>query len=366
MILLVFLGWLDLNRGGPASELTKCNLALTKSGRPPAQVLIIGSSRIGTALDPLAVQEMLQRVYPTIRPTVERLAIGHNPLRAEHALLNNYLRSRGSPKLIVLEPMVMTERSIEKLMRRHLAISPEEYIFRRDLNVMNFRQILSMPAVAMPYTQQESFLNGLRFKLRGVVLRAGALAYEFFRNPLRNWNAADCDVFSWTHEPEWPNDFAFSYGTTSSTGTPVEIIAKLMQRLSTTAADRSLKEWQKESGSGHRYPYDFAEPYRAGELAFLMEMIEQAESRDIPVLLTPLPLYGYEIGIRDAQFLRNIPFKNVDLLDLYAEVGSELDYFWYDDGHIELDPAGALTSAILAKHIVESHLLDLNESNSRD
>ena len=57
--LLIALGWLDRHRGGPATMLSRCNLLLSRSEAPAADILIVGSSRTGAALDPIAMQQML-------------------------------------------------------------------------------------------------------------------------------------------------------------------------------------------------------------------------------------------------------------------------------------------------------------------
>ena len=127
---LVFaLLWLDLHRGGPASMLSRCNLLLSRSETPAADVLIVGSSRSGTALDPIAMQEMLSHSFAGASPTVERFAMGHNPLRASLALLENYLEGRGAPQVIVLEIMFLTRRSVDRLAQHDLAVSPEHTFF---------------------------------------------------------------------------------------------------------------------------------------------------------------------------------------------------------------------------------------------
>jgi hypothetical protein len=50
------------------------------------------------------------------------------------------------------------------------------------------------------------------------------------------------------------------------------------------------------------------------------------------------------------------------VFDLYGKVQCDLDKFWYDDGHIEVYPAGALTTAILAQHLLDTGLLTAREA----
>lgn len=356
--LLLALLWLDQHRGGPATMLSRCNLLLSRDASPAADILIVGSSRSGTAFDPVAMQDMLAHEFAGASPTVERITLGQNPLRASAALLENYIEARGAPQVIALEIMFMTNRSVDRLAQRGLAVSPEQYLYRRDLNLMTFKQILRQPAVAMPYSEGEDLLNRWRFRLRGVVLRAGALAYQFFRRPRDAWELSACDRDSWVREPTWPVDFAFTFGDFKPDAPPGEIIERLETEMVEAATDRTLKEWQADASTGQRYPYDFAAQYRQGEVRLLLSMLRLATERGVPVVLLPLPLYGYTPGVDDLRELTSSLPEQVRVFDIYGQVQADLDKFWYDDAHLEAYPAGALTTAILAKHLLDSGVLN--------
>ena len=354
--------FLDQSRGGPASMLSRCNFLLSRNAAPAADVLIIGSSRSGVVLDPIAMQEMLTQALPGAAPTVERIALGHNPMRASLALLENYLETRGKPRVIALEIMFMTQRSIDRLNRGGLSIPPEQYIFQRDLNLMTFEQILRLPSVAMPFSEEEGLINRLRFRARGIVLRAGALAYQYFRHPQERWELAACDKEDWTREPSWPLNFSFSYGDFTVDAPPGEVIESLQRFITETAPQRTLKHWQESVPTGQDYPYDFAAPYREGEVALLGASLELTSRREIPVVLLPLPLYGYELGADDRRWLSVTLPAHTQVLNLYAQIRGDLDKFWYDDAHVEIYPAGALTTAIFAQHLLDTGLLTAKAS----
>jgi hypothetical protein len=360
--LVALLLWLDQNRGGPASMLSRCNLLLSRSETPAADVLIIGSSRSGTAVDPQAMEKMLARAFDGAAPKVERIALGHNPLRATHALLENYLHARGAPQVIALELMFMTRRSVDRIAQSVNGVLPEDYIFRRDLNLMTFEQILSQPAVAMPFTEGEGWFNKWRYRARGVVLRAGALVYQFLHRPTERWQLSECNRAEWTKEPTWPTDFAFSYGDYEPVAPPADLIEPLEAMLVEDAAHRTLKPWQAGIAKDQRYPYDFEEPYRQGELVLLSSMLELASRYGVQVVLLPLPLFGHRPSPDDLRVLVEMLPMQSHVFDLYAKVRCDLDKFWYDDGHIEVYPAGALTTAILAQHLLDTGLLTAREA----
>lgn len=83
-------------------------------------------------------------------------------------------------------------------------------------------------------------------------------------------------------------------------------------------------------------------------------------------MLLPLPLYGYTPGADDLRLLADMLQPQAHVFDLYAEIRGDLAKFWYDDGHIEVYPAGALTTAILAQHLLDNRLLAAGGTGPRN
>ena len=354
--LILSLLWLDGNRAGPANALARCNLFLTRASEPAAEVLVIGSSRSGVALDPVAMQRIL--TAELARPVrVDRLSMGHNPMRAMSGLLENYLEARGTPRIVVLEIMFMTERSIDRLARRGLALSPEAYIYRRDINLLDFEQLLTQPSVAMPFTTGESVLNLWSHRLRGAFLRVGALVYQALRDPERTWTLSACGREDWKHEPGWPSDFALSYGEFDPPVGLDGLIEALETDVAREARLRDLRHWQSNSPRGIPYPYEFDSGYRRGEISLLDSMIKGVLERGAEIVLLPLPLYGYELDRAELQGFSSRYGQMVRLFDLYGEVRIEFDPLWYDDAHVEFSPVGRLTTALMARRLLQSYAL---------
>ena len=336
--------------------MARCNLLLSRVSGPAADVLVIGSSRSGVALDPVAMERILTTELG--RPArVDRLSLGHNPLRAMSGLLENYLEARGSPKIVVLEIMFMTERSVNRLARRGLALAPEDYIYRRDVNLLDFEQLLTQPSVAMPFTTGESVLNLWSQRLRGVVLRSGALIYQALRDPEQDWTLSACTREDWKREAGWASDFAFSYGEFEPHTGLVGLIEALEADVARKAQARELRDWQSKFSQGTAYPYDFEAAYRRGEVSPLESMIERALDRDAEIVLLPLPLYGYELDRRELRDFVSRYSRKVQLFDLYGEVRIDFDPLWYDDAHVEHSPVGELTTALMARRLLQSQAL---------
>ena len=363
--LIAGLVWLDQNRAGPANAMARCNLLLSRSSEPAADVLVLGSSRTGVAIDPVGMERTL--TMELARPIrVERLSLGSNPLRAMNALLENYLEARGPPRIVVLEIMFMTERSVKLLAGRGLAITPEDYLYRRDVNVLDFEQLLTQPSVSMPFTTPESRLNLWSQRLRGVVLRSGALIYQALREPTQEWNLSVCSHEDWTREATWPPDFAFSYGDLEpETETRLKnFIETLETRVARNAKGHELKEWQTDSPQGRVYPYDFDAAYRQGEIATLTTIIERAVNHDAEVILLPLPTYGYELDHTKLHDFVSRFAQRVQLFDLYGAIRVDFEPLWYNDAHVERATVGALTTALMAQRLVRSQALQALRSES--
>lgn len=356
MALVSALLWLDRHRAGPVDAMTRCNLLLSRASEPAADVLVVGSSRSGVALDPVAMERIL--TAELARPVrVDRLSFGRNPMRAMSGLLENYLETRGPPRIIVLELMFMTERSVNVLARLDLALAPEAYLYRRDVNLLRFGQLLTQPSVAMPFTKDESVLNLWSQRLKGVVLRSGALIYQAVRDPALVWDLSACTGETWARGAAWPPDFAFSFGDFEPDSELAALVEGLESTVARKAKARELADWQSGMHEGTVYPYDFEAAYRRGEVTVLESMIERARDHDAEIILLPLPLFGYRLDSKELDDFVGRFGRNVHLFDLYGEVRIDFDPLWFDDAHVERSTVGELTTALMAQRLLQSQAL---------
>lgn len=350
--LLAGLLWLDGARGGPASELSRCNLGLTRSSEPAADVLVVGSSRTGAAIDPVAMADMLAAAGVD-GASVDRIALGRNPLRANVGLLDNYLSNRGTPSLIAFEISFLTDRSVGRIDDLGSGDSADAFLYRRDVNLLDYDQIATAPAVARPFTESESALNRARFALEGLITRSGALVYQLASEPGTDFSAEHCEKDDWTRQPEWPADFAFSWDDASAVGPPADRIESLRAAIAAEAPGRELRPWQRQVATGQRYPYDVDAPYRTGEMRLLAEAVEQASDHGVPVVLLPMTLYGTAPDPEDVRALEERFEGQAVVFDIYDAAGVDLSTYWYDDAHLEVGIAGELTTALLAQYILD-------------
>lgn len=359
VLILGLLAALDRTRGGPATPLTRCNILLARDDRPAADVLVVGSSRSGVALDPVGLQDLLSGEVPG-DPTVERLALGNITPRLAHALLETYIAERGMPKVITLETVFIMPRTVNRLSAVAGGKPSEHYLLARDANVMSFGQLISQPAVAMPYTEDEDMATLWQVRLRGVVLRAGALLYQFAKAPFEDWRFGACDRETITREENWTSEFAFTYGDHSFAGPIAVERDRLVAELDDAAVGRALKDWQQNTPAGRTYPFDFEASYRQGELNYFLDMARMATDGGARVLVLPMLLYGYEADPADMSALAAALPEGSVIFDIYAATGTDFSRFWWDDAHVEREPAGALMTTVLAARLVD----ELNEAGA--
>lgn len=356
--LSAFLIVLDNTRAGPVTDLEKCAILLSLSPENAAEVLVIGSSRTGVAIDPVAMQDMLRQDHAGHAPSVERIAIPVSPLRPSAALLENYIRNRGIPEVVIYEPAFLSRRSVRNLEDNHGKKNAEQYIFTRDMSILDYRQILSQPSVAMPFSNNENIFFRIHLVIRGILIRSGMLIYEFFHRPLRAWDISDCDEEDWRQGGMvWPDDFQFSYASSRHSVTSAEVLSAMTNSLKQQSLLRPLADWQAvHNGEDVFYSYDFESDYRAGELRIFETVVKLAKENDIDLIVQPLTLYGTPISEQDRSYLQGLG-DNIFLFDLYAEAGGILDRFWYNPAHVLPDPAGIYTTALTANYITTNRML---------
>jgi hypothetical protein len=374
---LAGLVWLDRTRAGPVNAMERCNLLLARADAPAADVLLVGSSRLATAVDPVAIRTMLSRELGTA-VTVDRLALGRNPLRAMHGLLAAYLENRGTPRLVVLEAMVMSRRSMARLAKIHPEVSGETVLYRRDVNLLEFARLLGQPAVAMPFTRPEGPLALWSHRLRGVVQRAGALVLGAARLGAADWRLADCGADDWTRERSWAPDFAFALDGFQPKRRGLDtLIAAYARRTAGAAREAAGTDAPAGPAAGATYPYELDAPYRQGERVLLRDMIRTVRATGGTVLLTALPVYGHRVDRTDFRPLlagdvagadpgaKPGPDSGVALFVPYDALPERAPALWYDDAHLKRDRAAALTTALTARRALATGALGRVETAGR-
>lgn len=335
--------------------MSRCNLANTRIEEPAADVLIMGSSRTGVALDHLSMTEMFEAAGSDL--TADRVVITSNPLRTHVGLLENYISNRGAPDVLAFEISFLVERTLDRIDARGSIGLPEDVIYRRDINLLTYGQILeTSAAVARPFTEEESPSGRARLIAEGFARRSGALIYELAAPSEQGFTLEGCTRETVTREPGWPEALAFTWNDVAEPVAPAEHTEQAQEQI-TAEPDSELAEWQTEvANQGEFYNYDTLDPRRQGELLLLDEIVAIAEEHDIPVLLLPLNTFGTIVDPSDIEAFteRYASTSNeVSVFDLYTETGVDLTPYWFDDAHLSVGPATELTTAVMAQHVLD-------------
>ena len=367
--LVATLGWFDRAGNGLADTLHACNLALSRSPDPAADVVVLGSSRTGVSIDHVAMASMLDAAGVAGDrgeggPSVDRIALARSPIRAQVALLENYLEKPGSPDVIVFEIGFVNPRNVELFDGADSGLAPDRFILRRDLDLMTYRQIWRTPAVGLPYTGSEGRIALWQHRTRGVVRRSGALLSRLLNEPRYRLGLDNCETSDFLRADDWPTDFSYIHGQTDSGAAPAERVAVARADIASESSSRQPEEWQIVDELD-AYPYDVAEPYRAGEMALLDRAIELAAERDIPIVLLPMTLFDQRIAADDLDRLNERLGDRGAVFDVYRAAGDDLTTYWYDDAHLEPGPATELVTALLADHLLREGFLDVDPADEQ-
>jgi hypothetical protein len=119
----------------------QCAYAFAQIDRPAADVLILGTSRVGFAYDPAYIMDRLKNTYGVDR-SVERIALNMWTVPQFRPLADRYITHRGAPKHVVVQLVYNRFRHRQRTI--DLPINNE-----RNLNNATFEQMRNIEASAI-------------------------------------------------------------------------------------------------------------------------------------------------------------------------------------------------------------------------
>lgn len=301
-----------------------CAYDLARLDRPAPDLLFLGNSRTGAAIDPVYVARRIDGRGRN-RPTVERIAMTSPDTAAATVLARTYLSHRGAPDVVVLQ--LMYERDLDDLRKIGTPIhAPRSIAYGglADLYHVQASARLSPVEHGLPRWLQPGYRP-----FAGVMLdKAITNIYSALEAPDRwlSGEAHRCDgdrLFGqsllWVYDENW------SAGpVTPKPASPSSVATWL----------RTVSEY---------VPIDPADPVRQFENHQLHELIELFERHGSKVLLMHFPTFGQPIpdeGVSAlaAEFSDN---RLIDISGYFAKVtaGNEAGYF-RDEDHV--NHAGAI------------------------
>lgn len=328
------LAWANRHAGGVVPAEVSCAFAASRTDDPPADVVLFGSSRTGTALDPRAIEGMLNARADTSPVTVDRLNITGPDMLATMSLLERYLESRGAPRVVVAEVMLKLKqrkrpprRSLYG--RRHFSLLPYEHLFRyRDL-----------------VHDGDPGLDAGLAKFHYAYARTVALVHGLARDPLgRHWDSSRCSAGDRTRNGVW------SLGQRDHLAPPARQIALERDYLAGLPRITDNRDWSWGANGPEIADYDIHADDRVPAVAMMRQLVDRGREHGFEVVFVPLVNYASTVADEDRRFFLSLG-GNVHWADLYAEAGDILEANWRDPLHVHTR-ASTLVSAYLARALI--------------
>ena len=328
------LAWANQHAGGVVPAEVSCAFAATRISEPPADIVIFGSSRTGTALDPRAIEGMLNARDDGNPVRVDRLNITGPDNLASVSMLERYLETRGAPKVVVAEVMLKLKQRKRPPRRglygrRHYSLLPYGDLGRYHELVYN----------------DEDGHRSLLLNLKYAYSRTVALLHGLVRDPLgRNWDLQYCTEGDRTRDGVW------SMAEQSQLHPPMEQIAIERSRLTALERVTDNTDWIWGADGPEIADYDIHARDRIPEIAMKRYLVEFAAKHEMEVVFVPLVNYASTVAPEDRAFFESLG-DNVHWVDLYARAGDILEPNWRDPLHVHTR-ASTLVSAYLAQALI--------------
>jgi hypothetical protein len=311
-----------------------CSYALAEMDRPTPDVLLIGNSRTGAAIDPVYVTGKV-REQTGKEIAIERITLT-GPLLPQFALImQEYARNRGIPQQVFLQ-LIYNRDPVEqrKVDAPLFGLRDIAYGNLADMVAVQHAAQLNEYDTAMPRQFQQGYSSITAVALTKVTTNIYSSLRYYFRSPYRPIPRCEGD-YVFQQSVVWPygqiTDGKLDFGTQPTV--------------------KEKREWREIVS--HYLPLDPSRPERRFENDQLHKLIAFLEGRGAKVYLVAYPQFAERLPAAHKQaILREFP--EATLIDGYqafeAEVGEgHADYF-RDPNHLNYGGA-RIISRLVAQRI---------------
>lgn len=327
--------------GGYVPREVSCPLAFARGDSPPADIVIFGSSRTGRAIDPVYISKSLSHPDARLRGSgngrvgVERLNSTGTDLVTAVWMLEEYLRHRGKPKLVVLETMFRLKNTAGRR-------KPMTLFWPRHHSLLPYRQIRRFRDIYETHDGVDGLFVGLSDGFR----RTTNLLHGLVKDPLgRRWDAAHCVPADMTRDGYW------AWDEVAEVAAPTEAVRQARAAIQPWFDMRPPNPWKWHRKRITEAAFDVSADYRERETDLVRRLIKTANDAGIPVLMLPLVNYATVVNDGDREFFLGLG-ERTHWYDVYAAIGEPLTshHLWQDPQHVRkrLSP---LVSALVADEI---------------
>ncbi len=315
-----------------------CNHELTRLDAPPADILFIGNSRLGAAVDPVFIGETLSAA--TGAPVaVERLTLTYNDIPPLRVFTRDYLRERGAPDIAIVQLTYNRDEALHPQIDAPIH-PPRDIAFAGLADLADIQETAEQNRYGERISRR--YARGYRSLPAMLFDRATMNIYAALRYPahLVTGRPTRCEGEMVQRQAD-----IWLYGT---------IEPDLFERDYRTPSDAEAAEW--DAIVADYMPLEPAAEHRRFENDQLRRLIATLRENGADVYLTFLPsIHDEALSDADRAALADI-FPDtplIDLADLYASEGeSGLATSYRDEDHVDIR-AGAAISRFYAARLAE-------------
>lgn len=307
-----------------------CTFGLAESSSPAANILFMGNSRSGAAIDAGYIEDQINTKSQVYR-TVERLALTDNDYPAMRILTERYLKSRGAPDTVILQIIHETSKPQKKnvgkpvLTRRALSYGNMDQLLRIQLNAKyNSNSTLSSEYIAqgyrsMPAALVGAFATGIYASIRSI--------HKFLL--FQNFGCADSEQMLHKQSEMWMHN---------------DILSNSKEVLKTTEAELEAAIAKE----GELLPLQIDSPMRYFENDQLSKLISTWKAVGSTVYITHIPALDETMLTKTEIESLERQFSNVHYLAIGSDFLSnrleEKVQFYRDRTHVNIQGAEEISS----------------------
>jgi hypothetical protein len=256
--------------GLPTWDRNLCQMSLIRSGEQPSDVVFLGSSRTGAAID----VERFEQTFGGDLQTAEKVVFTLGSELDRNLAYRTYVEHRGVPRVLAVE--LSFERYTDRVIDQgslYRTTSRSETLFEARA----YRQMLASLRSRGDAPLADTYMRSAWSTPGGFFFRRLGIGFDFaMRDPSLALDPSDTCA--------WPNDPREGSWIVGNSEPYDEAKAKIPQQ-------EKLDRWTRNSG--RMRPLDLDDPYTEQEMVLLNDLVEQAHADGVEsVFVYYLPSYA--------------------------------------------------------------------------
>ena len=328
----------ELARTNDVNVVFRCTYAVAQEDSPPADILILGNSQAGAAIDTLYLEDLLAE------QTGRRISITKLPMTGSspvptRMLVRRYLAHRGAPDLVLMQPQFQRQDADAKTPGAPIHLSDAMgHASWSDLLALREDVVHDTGASPLPYWARAGYRNELRLLTdRTVANIAGILSASRTRGQREFCDSEE----RYRLAGNWP------YGDLPLQ--PGDLVGPILD-------DAGRAHWKDRMA--RRAMLDLSSPERTFEIDQNRKLITELESAGTHVVLMTFPSLEREASdARETDEFAQLFEREMMSVDsiLTPSERAHLGRSFRDPVHVNFEGAQIITQA-LARKLADTHI----------